>query len=65
MSSTLRFLRSGIAVFGLLMLALLSLLRPALAVEAQRVPLERRRKLKQRPMRTLAVSERVVTQTLH
>jgi diguanylate cyclase (GGDEF)-like protein/PAS domain S-box-containing protein len=40
LSSTPRYLRSGIAVFGLLMLALLSLLRPALAVEAQRVPLD-------------------------
>ena len=40
LSSTSRFLRSGIAVFGLLMLVLLTLLRPALAVEAQRVPLD-------------------------
>lgn len=40
MSAKPRFLRSGIAVLGLLMLALLSLLRPALAVEAQRVPLD-------------------------
>jgi len=32
LSSTLRYLRSGIAVFGLLMLVLLTLLRPALAV---------------------------------
>ena len=40
MSSTHRFLRLGIAISGLLVLTLFSALRPALAIEAQRVPVD-------------------------